>query len=627
MNLAPQCPAAQTKGRRANVGSKAAGCPFARTRGVASSTFSGSVQSFICTNPTWDDQISKLFSAPYWLEEPERSKVGQSWIRAMKHWGVDLDLEKYDDVKQKATSIYRHMISRSMPLTDDPNHYFPDDAIETYRLWVNQGCRKSLHDITVPGDVIPVPEESKVALRIRKDLRNLTPQELQTYRAQLDDVLGTGRLHSKWQELGLLHAEWCLHYQEATFPWHRAYLRYVEELIDCPIPYWNGFAVDTSDPESPYAGLPKEFLEETYIHPDGTTRPNPMKYALSLNGQSKAGGEFTTRYKVLEDGPSSPDWVGKINLFKKYHEQVKAAMEKPTFSVPMSYNSPFGLPWANLPAFTDDQADDLYPLRELNFDGAFEQPHDNYHGWVGPDMADNAYTGFDPVFLSMHANLDRLFEVYIRAHPEQTYTANFPLRPFTTLGSTIDYSESREFMYATIGDMTKSTQALGYMYAPPAAADFLDLRTMRQQIQKTACPMGYKAQPGSPEVKTPYVLFTDVKCTKESYQIDVFTPKAASLSPDPVENPYFIGRLTLLAMGPEEVVNGKQCAKDRCGAPQQRTVRILEANCVRDALENAGEKELIQVVTDLQTGEVVAESQWRQWPGFVGKLMWGTKRM
>lgn len=111
-----------------------------------------------------------------------------------------------------------------------------------------------------------------------------------------------------------------------------------------------------------------------------------MKYALSLNGQSKAGGEFTTRYKVLEDGPSSPDWVGKINLFKKYHEQVKAAMEKPTFSVPMSYNSPFGLPWANLPAFTDDQADDLYPLRELNFDGAFEQPHDNYHGWVGPDM-------------------------------------------------------------------------------------------------------------------------------------------------------------------------------------------------------------------------------------------------
>jgi hypothetical protein len=134
MNLAPQCPAAQTKTKRTNVGSKATGSPFARTRGVASSTFSGSVQRFICTNPTWDDQISRLFNAPYWLEEPERSKVGQSWIRAMRHWGVNLDLEKYDDVKQKATSIYRHMIRRSMPLTDDPNHYFPDDAIETYRL-------------------------------------------------------------------------------------------------------------------------------------------------------------------------------------------------------------------------------------------------------------------------------------------------------------------------------------------------------------------------------------------------------------------------------------------------------------------------------------------------------------
>jgi hypothetical protein len=42
-----------------------------------------------------------------------------------------------------------------------------------------------------------------------------------------------------------------------------------------------------------------------------------------------------------------------------------------------------------------------------NFDGLYEQPHDNFHGWVGPDMADNAYTAFDPIFWSYHSNIDR----------------------------------------------------------------------------------------------------------------------------------------------------------------------------------------------------------------------------
>jgi tyrosinase len=67
-------------------------------------------------------------------------------------------------------------------------------------------------------------------------------------------------------------AVWCLHYQEATFFWHRAHLRYVEELIDFPIPYWNGFAKEAANPDSPFAGILRAFFKETYIHPvDGST--------------------------------------------------------------------------------------------------------------------------------------------------------------------------------------------------------------------------------------------------------------------------------------------------------------------------------------------------------------------
>lgn len=181
-------------------------------------------------------------------------------------------------------------------------------------------------------------------------------------------------------------AEWCLHYQEATFLWHRAYLRYVEELIDLPIPYWNGFSTDSANPDSPFAGVPPVFFEETYISPkDGAARPNPLKYALSLNGVSKdPKNQFVTRDPVLVQGKSAPGWASKIALFGLYHDQISHSLSQKTFTSSDTAEG-FGLPWQNIPEFSENNPDSNYPFR-LDFDGLFEQVHDNFHGWVGPDM-------------------------------------------------------------------------------------------------------------------------------------------------------------------------------------------------------------------------------------------------
>jgi len=159
----------------------------------------------------------------------------------------------------------------------------------------------------------------------------------------------------------------------------------VEELIDVPIPYWNAFAADTGDPSSPHAGLPSIFLDEYYTHSSGQQQQNPLKYALSCNGLNKKGSsQYVERYQELVDGPSNPLWKRKVNLFKKYHQQIAAALKQQTYS---DAEAPSGYPWANLPAFSDDQPDNLYPaVARQFFDGLFEQAHDNYHGWVGPDM-------------------------------------------------------------------------------------------------------------------------------------------------------------------------------------------------------------------------------------------------
>lgn len=183
---------------------------------------------------------------------------------------------------------------------------------------------------------------------------------------------------------------WCLHYQEATFPWHRAYLLYVEGLLGCPIPYWNVFAAAAADPSSPHAGLPQVFLDDTFTDSSGKSQPNPMKYACALDGKSKLGGGlYVTRDPILVAGKSHHQWAGKVAQFKLYHSQILLALQQWAFSVPTNVTQaaghPFGVPWANIPTFIPDGPDCWYPYRG-DFDGLFEQPHDNYHGWVGGDM-------------------------------------------------------------------------------------------------------------------------------------------------------------------------------------------------------------------------------------------------
>ena len=357
--------------------------------------------------PTWNDDIRVLFSAPPWLPKGQQQQVGQNWIDQMKYWGP-LDLCSYEAVKAQATIIYQHCASQSMPITSDPTQYWPADVLETFATWIDQGCRQSTDDpITLLKS--PVTRLAAPAYVTRKDVRNLTADEIQTFRVALDDILGVGSLQGKWQELGQLRkclcfstsiiiqktdtisdAWWCLHYQEGTFPWHRCWLRYVESLIGSPIPYWNVFASDAGDPTSQFAGLPQIFLDETYIHPDGSTRPNPLKYALAYQGLSK---DKTSKYvqrnpKLVNGRPSQPGpaldaWNEEINLFATYRTMFQQALLQDLFSQPEG----IGMPWANFPTFSENMDPTVYHAQH-SFDGYFEQPHDNGHGWVGGSTGD-----------------------------------------------------------------------------------------------------------------------------------------------------------------------------------------------------------------------------------------------
>jgi tyrosinase len=232
--------------------------------------------------------------------------------------------------------------------------------------------------------------------------------------------------------------------------------------------------------------------------------------------------------------------------------------------------------------------------------------------------------------------------MFIESHPENHFTANFPLQPFIDNGTNLSYDDPRRWIYTTIGDMAKDTRALGYMYGMPVSPDVYRppsiverrVRNLRPSggraiyIPKgagisggcdnaTSTTNGVKTSSAEAVVKVPFVVFTDVGCTASSYRIDVFAPKAQSMTPDVLENPDFIGQITRVGMGPGRAGVGLRNS-GRCRKPAAS--RVLNAERFADQL--AAEERVQVVVTDLQDGKQLTEEDYKKLPGFEPKIMW-----
>ena len=162
----------------------------------------------IVAKPTWTADIQGLFSAPYWIPANQRAAVAATWIGCMNAY--DVFLEDPASVKTWSQTIYQHLASRNMPLTTDQQQFWPIDALETFRLWVNQGWRL---DSISPFDLaerIPPPALPHPVKRVRQDIRSLSPEALNLYRAKLDDVMRISDPDSgsPWQRYAYIHTNW-----------------------------------------------------------------------------------------------------------------------------------------------------------------------------------------------------------------------------------------------------------------------------------------------------------------------------------------------------------------------------------------------------------------------------------
>lgn len=174
-------------------------------------------------------------------------------------------------------------------------------------------------------------------------------------------------------------------------PWHRAYLKVLEDLLQDHSPevtlcWWRWPRQEETD-----KSLPTHFTL-----PAWNERDNPLfKFHIDMPQVR------------LPDGPD-------------------ISLDEDTFREPGSN------PFARLPA-----EESLKNLLEIDDYGAFsdalEDIHDNIHGWVGGSMSDVYRAAFDPIFFHHHANVDRWWRMWQLKHGDLNIPQELldvPLEPF-----------------------------------------------------------------------------------------------------------------------------------------------------------------------------------------------------
>jgi len=225
-----------------------------------------------------------------------------------------------------------------------------------------------------------------------------------------------------WPQLGLplpnpqpTFLAQCQHGSWYFLPWHRGYLLAIEGILrnhvaqlggpadSWAIPYWNYF--DPNESQLPPAFASPLLPNGTPGVPDGTANPlyTPQRYGLDGTGKN-----ITI--------PLTGNYAVNLNAMGVPHFTGVASGGDPGFGGVDTGFSHGGSPHGDIE----------------------NQPHDYVHGIVGgqtPDpnspgnylpglMADPDTAGYDPIFWLHHANIDRLWQVWILNPPQPGVSIN-----------------------------------------------------------------------------------------------------------------------------------------------------------------------------------------------------------
>ena len=171
-----------------------------------------------------------------------------------------------------------------------------------------------------------------------------------------------------WDSLASIHENYCPHGNWFFLPWHRVYLAHFERIIaaasgkpDFALPYWD------------WDGEGRNRIPDIALNPDGLLWPNRSPAAASSAGRMR-----------------------DENVGKRAMEQIMATKDFFAFGSGRSAEPRVG----------------------RGSQGLLEaMPHNSTHVWIDGDMA-TFLSPKDPVFWMHHANVDRIWSVWMKAQKD-----------------------------------------------------------------------------------------------------------------------------------------------------------------------------------------------------------------
>ena len=223
-------------------------------------------------NPTWHQNIKFFFR--------------EFDINCMKEKGIQLNI--YDDVKNKSSSIYsrvkRREGERKMPM-DLTWHM---ERVKTFKNWTKNDFPVGQTETVSEGSLL-LGQEANVT-RIRKNINSLNPDEITKLKKAFKGLMEKPETDElSYFKIAGYHGyplpSECVHGSEQFNHWHRLYLLQMENALrtipdcdDVTIPYWD--ITETSIPE-----LLDDILFKSYTMPSGhnyTTSRNANNEILRL---------------------------------------------------------------------------------------------------------------------------------------------------------------------------------------------------------------------------------------------------------------------------------------------------------------------------------------------------------
>jgi hypothetical protein len=305
------------------------------------------------TDSGGEQMVDQIVTDPTYMEHI-RHFFDDVDLEHMLNRGVDLTT--YPALRAEATRV--RQVTRPLNATTpafmppEPERTWSPERIQTFRNWIVNGF-----PLGVPTPQVP---QADTGTRIRKDARDLSPDEITTLGQAFQGMMDRDPDNeTSYFHLAGLH--WfpvpseCQHHVDAYHAWHRAFLQLFEDALrsvpgcaDVTIPFWD------------ITAAPPEFL---FAPPfDSYTLP------LAVHANYPAGYQ-TSRFP-------SADIMSNVALFE-IPANIDFAMTQ--------------FDWAT-------------------FTSAIEGGgHDNGHVATGPTLSTPDVASFDPLFWLFHSNWDRLW--------------------------------------------------------------------------------------------------------------------------------------------------------------------------------------------------------------------------